>query len=147
MSVGGEGPWAGVPLGPGVRLAACDPSGLAALDKPEGRQDWKLGEYKVTVQGNKVSTFKLYQMPHCCGIAISCNAFVEEQYRNKRVGSVLNNLRQEIARANGYTILICTDIAKNDHQRKLLKTNGWEDVLEFKNKRTGNTVYLAYIGL
>jgi 23S rRNA-/tRNA-specific pseudouridylate synthase len=36
MSGGGEGLWSGVPLGPGVRLAACDPSGLAALDKPEG---------------------------------------------------------------------------------------------------------------
>ncbi len=36
MSVTGEGPWAGVPLGPGVGLAACDPNGLAALDKPEG---------------------------------------------------------------------------------------------------------------
>jgi 23S rRNA-/tRNA-specific pseudouridylate synthase len=36
MSVAGEGAWAGVPFGPGVRLAACDPNGLAALDKPEG---------------------------------------------------------------------------------------------------------------
>jgi hypothetical protein len=94
-----------------------------------------------------ISTFKLYRMPHCCGIVVSCNANVRETYRHKRVGTVLNNLRQDIARMLGYTVMLCTDIAQNEHQRRLLKTNGWKDVLDFKNRRTGNTVILSYIGL
>jgi tRNA pseudouridine65 synthase len=36
VSAGAEEFWAGVPLGAGVRRVACDPNGLAALDKPAG---------------------------------------------------------------------------------------------------------------
>jgi hypothetical protein len=102
---------------------------------------------RTNIKPTNISTFKLYRMPHCCGIIVSCNAFVAEQYRHRRVGTVLNNLRQDIARMLGYTIMLCTDIAQNEHQRRLLKTNGWKDVLDFKNRRTGNTVILSYIGL
>lgn len=94
-----------------------------------------------------ISTFKLYRMPHCCGIIVSCNANVLERYRHKRVGTTLNNLRQDIARLLGYTVMVCTDVAQNEYQRRLLKTNGWKDLIDFKNKRTGNTVILSYIGL
>lgn len=117
-------------------------------DKPElTTLDWCHGHYTVYMNTKEIAGFKLYEMPHCCGILVSCNAYVQPSFRGKRVGTLLNNLRQEIARAMGYTVMICTDIARNTPQRKLLKTNGWKDILEFKNKRTGNTILLSYIGL
>lgn len=111
-------------------------------------QNWMHGTYRVVYNDvHKVASFKLYQLPHCCGVIVSCNAFVETGYRGKRVGTALNNLRQDIARALGYTMMICTDIDANTHQRKLLATNGWTDAFDFVNKRTNNKVYLAYIRL
>jgi hypothetical protein len=125
-------------------------------DKPEDMvlQNWSHGAYEVRLEGDipdsrssVVGSFKLYQLPHCCGVLVSCNAFVSERLRGMRIGTTLNTMRQDIGRSLGYTIMICTDLAKNTPQCKLLATNGWKNILEFKNKRTGNQLYLAYIGL
>lgn len=116
--------------------------------KPDlSTRDWCHGCYRAMFRKDVLSTFKLYQMPHCCGILVSCNALVSIPWRNMRIGTVLNNLRQDIGRALGYTVILCTDIETNAPQRRLLATNGWKDILDFKNRRTGNKVYLAYISL
>lgn len=78
---------------------------------------------------------------------VSCNALVKEKYRGKRIGTILNQLRQDIGRLLGYSAIICTDIDKNTPQRKLLATNGWKDVYSVLNKRTKNLVHLAVINL
>lgn len=111
--------------------------------------NWSEGKYIVVndKKQNVISSFELYKMPHCCAILVSCKAFVCEEYRNKRIGTVLNQLRQDIGRLLGYSLLMCTDIAQNVCQRKLLATNGWKDIYEVKNKRTGNTVFLSVINL
>jgi hypothetical protein len=80
-------------------------------------------------------------MPHCCAFMISCNVYVSASYRNKRIGTTLNSLRQDIGRVLGFTSILCTDIEKNIHQRQLLKTNGWKDIHSVINKRTNNQVY------
>lgn len=102
---------------------------------------------KAWLKNHVISTFKLYQMPHCCGIMVSCNAFVGEPFRKKGIGTLLNSLRQDIGRQLGYSLILCTDIEKNEPQRKLLKTNGWKEVYSFLNKRTNNKVYISVVGI
>jgi len=101
------------------------------------------------IDGKKhiISTFKTYEMPHCCAIMISCNVEVKEKYRNKGIGTILNKFRQEIGKLLGYSLLLCTDIEQNIHQRKLLKNNGWKDVYNIVNKRTNNKVFISVIEL
>lgn len=124
-------------------------------EKPDDRYDWCLGTYRVVknppagvnVPIVEIASFKLYQMPHCCGIVVSCNAEVKPAFRNRRIGTVLNNLRQELGRELGYSLMLCTDVDTNVHQRQLLKTNGWRDLLAFVNRRTANKVIISAIGL
>jgi hypothetical protein len=114
---------------------------------------WSLGKYRVIQQVNNVpgfliiSTFEIYQLPHCCAFMVSCAATVFEGFRNKRIGTVLNQLRQDMGRLLGYSAILCTDIEKNENQRKLLATNGWKDIHNLINKRTQNRVYLSVINL
>ena len=109
--------------------------------------NWELGDYQVCFGSSIISTFKLYQLPHCCAYMVSCNVSVRELYRNMRIGTILNQLRQDIGRLLGYSSIICTDIEQNVNQRKLLKTNGWKDVHNVVNKRTNNRVYLSIINI
>ena len=64
-----------------------------------------------------------------------------------RIGTILNQLRQDIGRLLGYSSIICTDIQQNTNQRKLLETNGWKDIHSVINKRTNNRVYLSVINI
>lgn len=125
--------------------------GTFDYDKDEVTQDWKLGSYKVIQQIEEkqvtISTWNLYQLQHCCAFMVSCNVKVDVNYRNKRVGTVLNQLRQDIGRLLGYSAILCTDIEQNTNQRKLLKTNGWKDIHSIVNKRTNNRVYLSVVNI
>lgn len=103
------------------------------------------GTYYLCIKTIKVASFELYSMPRCCGILLSCNATVSEGYRNKGLGSLLNKMRKEISTNLGYTILLCTDRSQNEPQRKVLQKNEWEDIYKFKNKRTGNDVFISII--
>lgn len=108
---------------------------------------WLLGKYRVTYRGEEVSTWKLYQMPHCCGIMVSCNVNITENFRHKRIGTTLNILRQDIGRLLGYSCILCTDIEQNKYQRRILATNGWKDIHNVVNKRTQNRIYISVINL
>lgn len=113
--------------------------------------NWSLGYYKVELHTKKIkkqiSNFRLYKMPHCCAYMISCDVSVYAEFRNKRIGTILNQLRQDIGRLLGYSSFLCTDIEQNTNQRKLLATNGFKDIHNVVNKRTQNRVYLSVINL
>jgi hypothetical protein len=111
------------------------------------KQDWGLGSFEVRHNGELISSFKLYQLPHCCAFAVSCNAQVYEGYRNNRIGTILNSFRQDISRLLGYSSLLCTDIESNKYQRQLLETQGWKDIHDVINKRTSNRVFLSVINI
>ena len=106
-----------------------------------------LGDYVVKYEEEVISTWKLYQMPHCCAFMVSCNVNVTEKYRGMRIGTILNQFRQDIGRVLNYSSILCTDIEQNTHQRKLLKTNGWKDIHDVVNKRTKNRVYISVINI
>lgn len=132
-----------------------DPVEIGAMDveknDPEFFNNFCLGAYEVKQIKNgksySISTWKLYQLPHCCAFMISCNVEVKTAYRGKRIGTVLNLMRQDIGRILGYSAVLCTDISQNTHQRKLLATNGWKDIFDLVNKRTNNRVYLSVVNI
>ena len=109
--------------------------------------NWSEGTYVVKIKEEKIASFELYKLPHCCAILVSCKAYIFEKYRNKRLGTLMNTFRQDIARTLGYSSLMCTDIEQNVNQRKLLKTNGWKDIHSVINKRTKNHVYISIINI
>jgi len=96
---------------------------------------------------NVIARFRLYPMINCCGICVSTEAMVQEGYRGRGLGTLLNNLRIDIARYLGYGLLMCTDVVTNTYQRKVLAHNGWRDVWRFVNPRTTNTVAVSVINL
>ena len=91
--------------------------------------------------------FSLMPMPGCCGICISTNAEVDSSLRNKGLGKVLHRLRISLAQECGYSFLICTDITSNIPQTKILSKYNWEELLKFKNTRTGNEVAMHALSL
>jgi hypothetical protein len=94
-----------------------------------------------------IASFELHPMINCCGICVSTKAEVNFSYRRRGLGTLLNSLRIDIARYNGYGLLLCTDREKNEPQRKILEANGWRDIYKFVNPRTKNTVCITVINL
>lgn len=106
-----------------------------------------LGMYRIAQGDWVISEFKLLQMPNCCAFLIATKCWVHPKFQNKGIGTILNLLRQDIARELGYTALICTDIESNIPQRKILEKNGWKDIYKTKNQRTGNNVFISLVEL
>ncbi len=103
--------------------------------------------YARTKEGATISSFSLSQLHGCCGVCISYHSFVCHDYRNKGVASLLNQMRQEIGKYLGYSLLICTDVVNNLPQSKILEKNEWKHVHRFQNKRTNNLLNLSVINL
>ena len=105
------------------------------------------GCYVIKMEKEVLASFQLVQMIGCCGILVSTQSSVHRKLRGKGLGTVLNSLRVEMARNMGYGILLCTDVESNAAQRKILAKNGWQDIYDFKNPRTGNRVFISVINL
>ena len=105
--------------------------------------------YQIYTAANvrRVASFSMGLFNGCCGICISYHSSVSIPFRKKGLGTLLNKFRRELARLDGYTILLCTDVVTNKPQRKLLENAGWKDLLTFKNNRSGNTVALSMYDL
>lgn len=95
---------------------------------------------KVTENGDYVAAFCLNQLDGCCGVCVSYHAGVSMAYRNRGIGSLLNQMRQQIAWNWGYTVILCTDRCDNECQEKILSRNAWDRMMTFCNRRTGNDV-------
>lgn len=102
-----------------------------------------LGDFRLCNKGSHMGGFRLYEMPHCCGIMLSCGSWVEKEYTGKGLGKELNKLRQEIGKKYGYSLILCTDLETNTAQRRILKSNEWVDIYQFKNKRTTNVLNIT----
>lgn len=103
------------------------------------------GSLKINVRENDllISTFKLVQMPGCCGICISTGVWVKFTYRNKGINTILNKFRIDITKLLGYGILLCTDVSNNIAEVKTLDKNGWKHIYNFKNPRTSNKINIS----
>jgi len=96
---------------------------------------------------NLVASMRLYQMPGCCGVAVSSASLVTSTYRRKGINTILNKFRIDLAKHMRYTVLMCTDITSNIGCKKTLTKNGWNDIHQFRNQRTNNTVDVSLINL
>lgn len=106
-----------------------------------------IGRYKIMLGKEEVASWKLCQQVGCCGVCVSTEAEVSKKWQGKGLGKLLNSLRIDIARINGFSLLLCTDVLSNTYQRKILAWNGWRDVCTFLNRRTGNTVAISVVNL
>jgi len=90
-----------------------------------------------------VSKFNLQQLPGCCGVLLSTGSSVCGKYQGKGVATRLNAFRRAIAHHEGYSLMLCTDVASNTPQSKVLARNGWKNVHTFVNARTHNTLNIS----
>lgn len=89
-----------------------------------------------------ICTMKITPMVGCKGVAIFHDKRVHESHRNKGVGTFTNNFACWLSWELGYSVAMCSVIEGNMAQRVVLAKNGWNDVVEFLNKRTGNEIVL-----
>lgn len=108
----------------------------------------EFGIYIKEVYSNEIANFQVCQLPGCCGVAVSYDAFVNTPHRRKGIGTILNQFRIEWAKQANYGLLICTDIEyKNGAQEKIMKKNGWGELIDFVNPKTKNIVKMYAIKL
>lgn len=117
-----------------------------AEDQTENTHEY-LGAFRVTIDApcldrktTTIHSFHLTPFPHCCGLLISSSARTRACWCAKGIGSLMNEYRTKVATLLGYTRLICTDVTNNVAQNKILDSNNWQKIHEFRNSRTDHNV-------
>lgn len=94
-----------------------------------------LGQYNHTI-----CSFSLKEMSGCCGILVSYWMVVHKPYQNLGIAKFLQEVKEKIAKQNGYSIMMATTVADNKIENKILQDNGWAIINKFNNKRTTHDV-------
>lgn len=89
-----------------------------------------------------IGSFVLVKLPGCCAYLTSRRTFLFPYFRNKGLGTALQEAKEEIAKLLNYSALTCTTTKKNIYENKILKKTGWKKIDKTKNKKTGNTVFM-----
>lgn len=92
--------------------------------------------------GYIVSSSTLVQVPGCCGLCLSTGATVKEELRGLGIGSIMSELRIEVAKLAGFSAIMCTDVKTNTPQQAILAKMGYERIFEFNNTKTGNDIQI-----
>lgn len=88
-----------------------------------------------------VCSFTLTEQLNCCGILVSTNTHVRKDKQGQGLGTELQNVKMELAKAFGYSVLMATvNMTGNPGQVHLLEKCGWKLVDSFTNGRTKNKV-------
>lgn len=136
----------------GKDILIVDPNGSQKFEITEPYLNYLKNEQGLhilikTCNGENISVFRLLQMPGCCGICISTQNFIFDDFRGKGLNNIFNKFRMNVAKYLGYTILLCTDLHDNEPQKKTLVKNGWKDIYSFINDRTGNLLDISIVKL
>jgi hypothetical protein len=89
-----------------------------------------------------VAQWTLVAMPGCCGIVISTACKTYERYQHRGLGTLLNQMRIQMAYELGYSLILSTDVTTNVPQERILQKMQWRKLTVFKNRRTDNAVSL-----
>ena len=91
---------------------------------------------------NTWASYKLDQLPGCCGVVVSNGAFIDKDQRGVGLGTFFHNERIELSKYLGYSCMMATTTNNNLTEQHILKSSGWNNVHSFTNRRTGNRVQI-----
>jgi hypothetical protein len=102
-----------------------------------------VGRYELR-DGNGVCIAKFTMGPLAGNayILVSSGSETRHIYRNKGIGTLMNELRVEIARYVEAHVIMCTVSCQNDYQLAIMKKNGWE-ILKDKKRKEYFTSYIC----
>jgi hypothetical protein len=95
----------------------------------------------------EVARFCLKPMPGCSGACVSYGVKVNETFRHKGIGGILNEMQQHMAYEQDASVLTCTVTLQNEYQQRILRAKGWSEIQRFKNRKTDNIVCVWSIRL
>lgn len=95
----------------------------------------------------QIAKMRLYQLPGCCGVAVSSDVYVAERYRNQGINNLLHTFRINLAKYMGFGTLMCTYTHRQEAVKRTLVKNNWKELYTFINPRTNNTVHMSIIDL
>ena len=94
----------------------------------------------TTPRSSHFISWEMSQLPGCCMYLTCFHMYITDKYRGKGLGTLLQSMKEEIARYLGYTFLICTVTDNNESQKKVLEKTGWKMIHQEENKRSCNIV-------
>ena len=113
-------------------------------DAPKERR-WDMATRAYVELPMPIASFELHPMINCCGVCVSSRAWVHPNFRGRGLNTILNQARIDIARANDYSVLLCTDNIANAPETKTLLKNGWYEIFRFVNRRTNHTLAIQVV--
>ena len=88
-----------------------------------------------------VASFILEFLPSCGGVLLSNNSWVNQAFRGKGVGSLMQEMKMWIANKLEVSMLLATVIVGNEAEEALLGKHGWKPVgPSFRNVHTENDI-------
>lgn len=111
---------------------------------------------KIKLYNNKsiIGSFYIYGQNNCCGAMTTSKTDIIHEYQNNKIGTIFQYLKEDIAKMNRVSQLLCTDeyysnvskdINLNDlkhyhRNTKVLLNTGWEISKLFVNTKSSNVV-------
>ncbi len=74
--------------------------------------------------------FSLQLFPNNAEILLSLNLWVEQDFRNKGIASILMDLKKEITKACKFNFLLCTVNKTNAPEIHILEKTGWNNIAD-----------------
>ena len=88
-----------------------------------------------------IAHFQLVQQANCCGILVSTDTWVKDNYQKMGVAQEMMKLKEALAKEFGFSCLLATvNMTGNPAEVHILEKFGWSCVSSFKNSRTTNKV-------
>lgn len=124
-------------------------SNIKQGEHPRDRDEYNRNRIEFTAEPyvnfkDAIGSFSLTQLPGCCGILVSHNTYIYPIYQGLGINTFLQEIKEDIAKHNGFSTLMATVIDRNPIEMHILEKSGWAKVDSFKNTKTGNTV-ITYI--
>jgi len=89
-----------------------------------------------------IGNVSLIPMPGCCGVVVSTNLDIDEQFRGAGKYKFLHEATKEVSKSLGYSLLLATIQMSNIPEVKNTLTEHWKYYTCFTNSRTSNLLSL-----
>lgn len=82
---------------------------------------------------SKHGKWKLHSVYEKNGLVFSYDSLIKKRFRGRGLGSLEHRKRLKVARALGYSCIMCTVNSTNTIEKRILTRNNWKKVHEFDN--------------